>query len=68
VFGSESVPAMTREFDLRKGSADRKVAIREKRSNSAGDFRAFDSLSQPEAAIRQNVWQSGALNRVPKYG
>jgi hypothetical protein len=27
----------------------------EKRSISATDFRAFDPLSQPEAAFRQNV-------------
>jgi hypothetical protein len=38
------------------------------RSNSAGDFRAFDPLSQPEAGFRENVWHSGARNRVPKYG
>jgi len=39
-----------------------------KRSNSAADFRAFDPLSQLEAAFRQNVWQSGARNRAPKNG
>ena len=39
-----------------------------KRSNSAADFQAFWLLSQPEAAFRQNVWQSGAQNRMPKNG
>jgi hypothetical protein len=37
-----------------------------KRSNSAPDFRGFDPHSQLEAAFRQNVWQSGAQNRMPK--
>src|SRR5580704_16700065 len=30
-------------------------------SKSAADFRAFDPLSQPEAAFRENVWESGVL-------
>jgi hypothetical protein len=39
----------------------------EKRSNFAADFRAFDPLSLPEAGFRQNVWESGTRNSVPKY-
>jgi hypothetical protein len=44
------------------------MTLREKRSISAADFRAFNPLSQPEAAFRENVWQSGARNRTPKNG
>jgi hypothetical protein len=44
------------------------MTLREKRSFSAVDFRAFYPLSQPEAAFRQNAWQSGARSRVPKNG
>jgi hypothetical protein len=43
-------------------------AAAEKPSNSAVIFRAFDAFLQPEAAFRQNVWQSGAQSSVPKYG
>jgi hypothetical protein len=39
-----------------------------KRSNSAADFSAVCALTQLEAAFRQNVWQSGAQNSMPKYG
>ena len=31
-------------------------------------FAAFCPLSQAEDRFRQNVWQSGARNRVPKNG
>jgi hypothetical protein len=41
---------------------------RKKRLNSAADFRAFDPLSQPEARFRQNAWESGMRNSVPRYG
>jgi hypothetical protein len=34
----------------------------ENRSNSDADFSAFQPLSQPEAAFRQKVWQSGTRN------
>jgi hypothetical protein len=44
------------------------VTIPEKASNSAADFRAFDPLSPPDGRFRQNVWESGTGNRVPKYG
>jgi hypothetical protein len=53
---------------LSEGALDRFLLEPEKRSISAADFRAFDSLSQSEAAFRQNVWQSGAQNSMPKYG
>ena len=35
-------------------------------SNSAADLRAFYSLSQPEAAFRENVWESGTQNAFRK--
>jgi hypothetical protein len=40
----------------------------ENRWVSAADFRAFCQLKQLEARVRENVWQSGARNRVPKNG
>ena len=42
--------------------------VPKKGSNSAADFSVFDPFSQPESAFRENVWQSGARNRVPKNG
>jgi hypothetical protein len=36
------------------------------RSNFAADFRAFDPLSEPAEGFRENVWQSGVQNSVPK--
>jgi hypothetical protein len=38
----------------------------ENRSNSATDLWEFCALTRPRAAFRQNVWQSGARNSVPK--
>jgi hypothetical protein len=38
----------------------------DKRSNSGADFGAFRPLSPLDARFRQNAWQFGALNRVPK--
>ena len=43
------------------------IAQADKGSISAADFRAFDPLSQPEAEFRQDLWESGTLNRMPKY-
>jgi hypothetical protein len=40
----------------------------EKRWISAVDFSAFRALSPPEAGFRENEWQSGARNHVPKNG
>jgi hypothetical protein len=40
----------------------------EKRSTFALGRPAFRWLSPPETRFRQNVWESGARNRVPKYG
>jgi hypothetical protein len=42
------------------------MTLREKRSISAAVFQAIDPLSHPEVKIREDVWQSGARNRVPK--
>jgi hypothetical protein len=41
---------------------------RENGSISAADFAAFDPLSADEAGFRENVWQFGAQNRMPKNG
>jgi len=54
---------------MASSGAARKPPVRaEKRLNSAADFGAFYPLSQPEAGFRENVWQSGAQNGVPKNG
>jgi hypothetical protein len=49
-------------------SEQRGRTVAEKCSNSAADFSVFDPHSQPESAFRENEWQSGAQNRVPKNG
>jgi hypothetical protein len=46
----------------------RSMTLREKRSNPAADLRAFYPPPLTEAAFRENVWQSGARNRMPKNG
>jgi hypothetical protein len=54
------LPAM---FEPAKGRIEeRQPAFSSLNVRITGDFRAFDPLSPPEPAFRQNVWQSGARN------